>query len=182
MNSSRQMPSRTQTSLDWSPLPFSHVHRESLSARRSSGTTNDADLRAAAGAGRQAVRTESASAAAGCAQPDGRGETNGRAQNANGGVATSRTCVSMAALVSSLSNALQGPIDDKTSLTGLWDYELSFTGERRRNADSSAVARDPNDAPALFTAVQEQLGLKLEPGRGPVDILVIESAAQPTEN
>ena len=120
--------------------------------------------------------------AAGCELPVGRGETMEESRTPNGGVATRRTCASMAALVSSLSNALQGPVDDKTALTGPWDYELSFTGERRRNADTAAIARDPNDAPALFTAVQEQLGLKLEPGRGPIDVLVIESAAQPTEN
>jgi hypothetical protein len=77
---------------------------------------------------------------------------------------------------------LQAPVDDKTGLTGLWDAELSYTGERRRNVDAAAVARDPNDAPALFTALQEQLGLRLESGRGPVDVLVIESAAQPAEN
>jgi uncharacterized protein (TIGR03435 family) len=64
----------------------------------------------------------------------------------------------------------------------MWDYELSYTGERRRNADAAAGARDPNDAPALSTAVQEQLGLKLESGRGDVDVFVIESAARPTEN
>jgi uncharacterized protein (TIGR03435 family) len=120
--------------------------------------------------------------AAGCDLPVGRGETTEERRTPNGGVATRRTCASIAALVSSLSNALRGPVEDKTALTGLWDYELSFTGERRRNADTAAIARDPNDAPALFTAVQEQLGLKLEPGRGPVDVLVIESAAQPTEN
>ncbi len=61
----------------------------------------------------------------------------------NGGVATRRTCASMAVLVSSLSNAVRGPVDDKTALTGLWDYDLSFTGDRRRTADTAAVARDP---------------------------------------
>jgi uncharacterized protein (TIGR03435 family) len=120
--------------------------------------------------------------ASNCAAPVGRGETMEERRTPNGGVATRRTCASMAALVSGLSNALQGPVDDQTALTGSWDYELSFTGERRRNADEASVARDPNDAPTLFTAVQEQLGLKLEPGRGPVNVFVIESVAQPTEN
>jgi uncharacterized protein (TIGR03435 family) len=120
--------------------------------------------------------------AAGCAAPGGRGETHEETRTPNGGVATRRTCAPMTALVSSLSSTLQGPVDDKTALTGMWDSELSFTGERRRNANAAAVAQDPNEAPALFTALQEQLGLKLEPGRGPVDVLVIESAAQPTEN
>jgi uncharacterized protein (TIGR03435 family) len=120
--------------------------------------------------------------AAGCAAPAGRGETMEETRTPNGGVSTQRTCAPMAVLVSSLSDALQAPVEDKTALTGLWDSELSYTGERRRNANADVVARDPNDAPALLTALQEQLGLKLESGRGPVDVLVIESAAQPTEN
>jgi len=120
--------------------------------------------------------------AAGCAAPVGPGETMDERRTPNGGVETRRTCAPIAALVSSLSSAVQGPVEDKTALTGVWDSELSFTGERRRNAAPAAVAQDPNEAPALFTALQEQLGLKLEPGRSPLDVLVIESAAQPTEN
>jgi uncharacterized protein (TIGR03435 family) len=119
---------------------------------------------------------------AGCAAPGGPGETIEERLIPNGGVATRTTCAPMSSLVSSLSGALQGPVDDKTALQGLWDYELSYTGQRRRNVDAAAVARDPNDAPALFTAVQEQLGLRLESARGPVEISVIESATQPTDN
>ena len=100
----------------------------------------------------------------------------------NGGVSTQRTCAPMSVLVSSLSDAVQAPVEDNTTLTGLWDSDLSYTGERRRNASPQAVAQDPNEAPALLTALQEQLGLKLESARGPIDVLVIESAARPTEN
>jgi len=64
----------------------------------------------------------------------------------------------------------------------MWDYELSFTGEARAGTRAAAVAADPNDGPALLTALQEQLGLKLEAPRGPVDVLVVESVQQPTEN
>jgi uncharacterized protein (TIGR03435 family) len=120
--------------------------------------------------------------AADCVRPDGRGDTLEERRTVNGGVETRRTCTLMAALVSSLSDAVQAPVDDRTGLAGRWDYELSFTGERRRNVDAATAARDPNDAPALFTAVQEQLGLKLEAGRGRVDVVVIESAARPAEN
>ena len=60
---------------------------------------------------------------------------------------------------------------------GLWDSDLSYTGERRRNATPQAVAQDPSEAPALFTALQEQLGLKLERAQGSIEVYVIESAA-----
>ena len=86
----------------------------------------------------------------------------------------------MARLVSSLASALQSPVDDQTTLTGRWDSELSFTGERRRSTDAAAAARDPNDAPALFTALEEQLGLKLDSARGPVEVTVIDSVERPT--
>jgi uncharacterized protein (TIGR03435 family) len=120
--------------------------------------------------------------AADCAPSSGPGDTMKERRTPNGGVATQRTCAPMAVLVSSFSNALQAPVEDKTGLTGRWDSELSYTGERRGNVSAETLARDPNDAPALFTAVQEQLGLKLESRRGLVDVLVIESAAQPAEN
>jgi uncharacterized protein (TIGR03435 family) len=120
--------------------------------------------------------------AADCAAPGNRGETMEERRTPNGGVSTQRTCAPMSVLVSSLSDAMQAPVEDKTTLTGLWDSELSYTGQRRRSATLQAVAQDPNEAPALLTAVQEQLGLRLESGRGPVDVVVIESAAQPTEN
>jgi uncharacterized protein (TIGR03435 family) len=117
--------------------------------------------------------------AADCGSPNGPKETREERRTVNGGVATRRTCAPMASLLSIFSTALQSPVRDQTGLTGLWDIELSFTGERRSNADPAAVARDPNDAPALFTAVEEQLGLKLEPTRGPVEVLVIDSVSRP---
>ena len=120
--------------------------------------------------------------AAGCAPPEGRGETMEERITPNGSTSTRRTCAPITSLVSTLSSALQSPVDDKTALTGRWDSEISFLNERRRRTDPAVAASDPNEAPALLTAVQEQLGLKLESRRGPVDVLVVESAVLPSEN
>jgi uncharacterized protein (TIGR03435 family) len=63
---------------------------------------------------------------------------------------------------------------DKTGLTGRYDFKLLWAAD-------DAVAGD-TDAPALFTAIQEQLGLKLEPAKEPVPVLVIDHVEQPTPN
>ena len=88
-----------------------------------------------------------------------------------------------------LANQVGRPVIDKTGLTGNYDFELSFMPEGRGGGPVGPLppgvpdlpAIDPN-APSLFTALQEQLGLKLESGRGPVEVVVIDSAQQPTED
>ena len=75
---------------------------------------------------------------------------------------------------------LTGNIDrmviDRTELNGLYDLELAWT------ADNGAADVVTRDAPGLFTALVEQLGLKLQPAVGPVDVLVIDSVQRPTED
>jgi uncharacterized protein (TIGR03435 family) len=78
--------------------------------------------------------------------------------------------------------ALLGPfvdrvIVDRTGLTGSWDAEVEFTPER-----PGPNLPSPADTATLLTAMQEQLGLKLEPATGPADVLVIEQVTRPTEN
>jgi uncharacterized protein (TIGR03435 family) len=63
---------------------------------------------------------------------------------------------------------------DKTDLTGRYDLKLLWTPD-------DAPATD-NSAPSLFTAIQEQLGLKLEPAKEPVPVLVIDHVEPPTPN
>jgi len=69
---------------------------------------------------------------------------------------------------------------DQTGITGLFDVnvELPPLAPEVAGADSS-----PDDSGAsVFTVLREQLGLTLEPGKGPVDYLVVDSVARPTEN
>lgn len=67
------------------------------------------------------------------------------------------------------------PIINETNLAGRYDFLLHWTPNEAR-------ATEPNAAPGLFTAIQEELGLKLEATRGPTDVLVIDAATQPTQN
>ena len=74
---------------------------------------------------------------------------------------------------------------DGTGLTGLYDWELHFDPEVFRRVAGHAGLNFPpgppvpSDSPSLMTAIQEQLGLKLEARRGPVDHLVIEHVEAP---
>jgi len=70
---------------------------------------------------------------------------------------------------------------DKTGIDARYDLTLRWTPDDRP-APMLNGAPDPNAPPDIFTAIQEQLGLKLEPGKGPVPVLVIDYVAMPSEN
>jgi len=72
---------------------------------------------------------------------------------------------------------LERPVGDKTSTPGNFDFQLHFTG--MEDAQNSGAA---DSGPSLFTAVQEQMGLKLQPGKGPVWVIVVDRAEMPSEN
>jgi uncharacterized protein (TIGR03435 family) len=65
---------------------------------------------------------------------------------------------------------------DRTGLTGTFDMELAWTPDTARPTDGGGAG----DNPSLFTAVQEQLGLKLDAQRGPVEFLIVDRVEQPT--
>ncbi len=65
---------------------------------------------------------------------------------------------------------------DRTNLTGLFDIRLHFIEERSGTLDSDSLGR------TMFIAVQEQLGLKLESSKGPVEFLIIDHVEHPTAN
>lgn len=67
------------------------------------------------------------------------------------------------------------PVVDRTGLTGTYDFDLRFAG-----AGLGAAYPDASNLPSIFTAFQEQLGLKLETSRGPVEMFVIDSVERPT--
>ena len=71
------------------------------------------------------------------------------------------------------------PVIDRTGLVGDFDFSLKYTPDDGSNPDA-----DPNapSSASIFTAMQEQLGLKLEPSKSPVEILVIDHVEQPSEN
>jgi bla regulator protein blaR1 len=81
----------------------------------------------------------------------------------------------MSNFVQMLGGALDRHVADKTGLSGTWNVELEFSPD-------GTVNPAPGDPPSIFTALQEQLGLKLEPARGPVDMLVITRVERPTED
>ena len=91
-----------------------------------------------------------------------------------------------------LSPLVDRTILDKTGLTGSYDYTLNWTPDdgpspMAAGPDGGRPGADnapPPDAngPSLFTALQEQLGLKLEPQKGPVDVIVIDHIEQPSAN
>jgi uncharacterized protein (TIGR03435 family) len=86
-------------------------------------------------------------------------------------------CVSMplSTLPPYLNRELGRPMLDKTGLTGKYDFTLEFVPAAKAGSDETG-------GPSIFTAIEEQLGLKLEPAKEPMDVLVIDSIEQPAAN
>ena len=74
------------------------------------------------------------------------------------------------------SETVDRPVIDKTGMTGRFDVHLEYMPDRFVTPDN------PGGGPSIFTAIQEQLGLRLEPSRGPGEYLVIDSVQIPSEN
>jgi uncharacterized protein (TIGR03435 family) len=86
---------------------------------------------------------------------------------------------SMVALINILSDTLGSPVIDKTGLQGLYSFSLDFTDPRFLRPQSAPSGESDPD---LMTAVQEQLGLKLEMQKNPVDVLMIDHIEMPSPN
>ncbi len=123
--------------------------------------------------------------------PDGRALGHGGMMGMAPGQLTGQG-VPLAFLVQQLSQQLGRSVLDQTGLKGNYDFTLKWTPDQSSAAmfqgppgggPGSDNAPPPDSSgPSIFTAVQEQLGLKLESTKGPVEILIIDHIAQPTEN
>jgi uncharacterized protein (TIGR03435 family) len=84
------------------------------------------------------------------------------------------------------SAVLDRPVVDQTGLTGRWDFTLSWTPDESQFVGMGIKVPAPSDKPdappGLFTAIQEQLGLKLDSIKAPVDVLVIDHVEKPSAN
>jgi uncharacterized protein (TIGR03435 family) len=90
--------------------------------------------------------------------------------------------LSLPDIAADLSEILGRPVVDKTGLMGTFDVHLEFAPDNAvaLGAEFSPTA-DPSD-PSIFTALQEQLGLKLELSKGPIEVLIIDHVERPGEN
>ena len=86
----------------------------------------------------------------------------------------------ISSIVGQLSYAAGRDVIDKTGLTGKYDIELKWTPD---NGPGSEAEKSDQDAPpGIFTALQEQLGLKLESAKGPIQTLIIDRVEMPSSN
>lgn len=99
----------------------------------------------------------------GCGIGGGRGRVSGR------GVTTAQIATSLSATLNTI-------VQDQTGLTGTYDLDLTWT------PDAPAGVSAPIDGPTIFAAMPEQLGLKLEPAKASIDVLVVDGAAPPRED
>lgn len=89
---------------------------------------------------------------------------------------TAKRC-SMDCMIGFLSAQFNQPVANLTQIDGYYDFALDWTPDDARSRSNSDSL-----APSIFTALQEQLGLRVEPRKIPVDVYVIDHAEHPTEN
>ncbi len=110
----------------------------------------------------------------GVQNPDGPGPFGFQVQGVNGSTKMTSQGFPFPGFVGNLEGQLDRKVVDKTGLTGKYDFVLQWT-------PASAAATD-SPWPDLFVALEEQLGLKLVPGKGPTQTAVVEHIERPTEN
>jgi len=92
---------------------------------------------------------------------------------------------SVAVLAEELSEVVGRDVVDKTGIAGRYKLDLNWAADDQSVSSitgSVSVVPTADTGPSIFTALQEQLGLKLEPGKGPVEVMVVDHVQLPTEN
>jgi uncharacterized protein (TIGR03435 family) len=102
-------------------------------------------------------------------------ETPSRTNSSRGSIVAQACTMTLFAM--KLSEALLIPVADATAIRGSFDFNLQWT-----TADEMAAKPETDSGPSIFTTLQEQLGLKLEPRKVPAEILVIDHAEKPSAN
>jgi uncharacterized protein (TIGR03435 family) len=90
----------------------------------------------------------------------------------------------MTQLAGTLSREMNMPVEDATGLTGFFNFTLQYEsgGGMPRLGDSHERAGADSNSPSIFVALPEQLGLKLEARKVPVEMLIIDHAERPSAN
>ena len=109
-----------------------------------------------------------------------------QSMNINSGQQIIATTATTKSLAQALSMILGRPVQDETGLDGAYDFKMDWARDsampvRPAGPDEGATAGDPV-RPSIFTAITEQLGLRLESRKGPVPVFVIEKIDRPSEN
>jgi uncharacterized protein (TIGR03435 family) len=95
--------------------------------------------------------------------------------NTNGSVNKRFVNTSMPDFILTLLFYADRPVVDRTTLQGRYDFQLRWTADE-------AHGTEPDAPPELFTAIQEQIGLKLEPVKAAADVIVIDRVERPESN
>jgi uncharacterized protein (TIGR03435 family) len=91
--------------------------------------------------------------------------------------------VSMGRLCEFLSSRMDRPVVDQTEMKGVYDLKLDYTPDDVADKQANKPGSDVASSPPLLTALQQQLGLKLQPSKAPIELIVIDRVEKvPTEN
>lgn len=105
------------------------------------------------------------------------GESGTNTTTSNSGVTIAAHNTDVESFARILARNTELPVVNRTGLEGIFNFKLQWTPERARQAAVGAT-----EGPSLFTAIQEQLGLRLRSQKAPVEIIVIDHAERPSEN
>ncbi len=105
------------------------------------------------------------------------GESSTNTSTDNSGIVMEARCTDMEGFARILARSVDLPVVNGTGLRGLFNFTLRWTPQSARTPSSEAP-----DGPSLFTAVQEQLGLRLRAGKAPVEVIVIDHVEKPSAN